>query len=1333
MRTKTGDESHGSAKDGGSQGNYYKEEHDGAYVARDFIVGDMDNLARGRWYLDSGCTNHLTNQKVDFISFTPLSATVRVGGDNWVNVAGVGTVRKVLSTSGGLRTLLLHDTRYVPELQCSLFSVRRQVKTTLPPDQRVRIHFDDDDFAMVKLECGSTTARIDETNLYHLQLESPPDSAMMSTCPTEQSLSLWHARLGHPGQNVFNALFRHADWPLTNVDLRVDDKFHCESCVKGKLTRKSFHSVSAPGEWLVGEFAHVDVWGPYAVASYSGNRYFVLFVDEASRFATLYLMKERSDVYGKFELLYEHVKTQLKVRMKKLRCDNAKELLALGNRCKKHYGIECSLTVKHTPEQNGVAERMIRTVTERMRCLLVHFRLQGELWAEAAVTAAFYVNIVPNATKGMQVPYAVWYRETPSYSRLRTFGCAVLAYVDKVERKKMESKAREAIFVGYSREQRGYRLLDSETNKSFYSHTAVFYENKPGRVLISRNQDMSTVPTTQYLGVNTNAMESIPSLLEEADCDRADGANAASQTGGAGNQPGNARAGGADGQDDSARTGGAEAHSGSEEATQDGMKGEKRGRPSDISEDAQPHQKKRRKQNQSAPSTVVARGAEDHNEHLQVDYLRGKLNTNGDMPARGAKKKRRSGRRKAPAVEVQLRQSCDDKRSSDELPARERPSIPTVRGIMTTDSEMPSARDASSKEGLTASTKRGLREYVASEGACTEVCPVTRSGRVSKPPSWFGDYIHVAYSNTNPEEDAVCSGSVEWAKAREELQRAMAKEKALDWFQDYCCLAVSIITEPDTLDEAFGGEQAMQWKRAADDEYCALMENGTWVLVPRQKRMNVLRNRWIFRVKYMSSGEIERFKARLVIKGFMQTYGVDYLEVYSPVVRLETLRILLTLAAVWDYEAHQMDVTTAFLNGDIDVEVFMEQPEGYVVKGKEDWVCLLRKSLYGLKQAPRVWFRLLKSYLEDQGFGFLSSEPCVAVKVIDGWLVFIPIYVDDLILFAPNMVIIQMLKDMLSARFKMKDLGELHYILGWEITRNRQERTVFVSQRKYAMTVLERFQMSKCNGCKTPGTADLKLSKVMCPTDADEKALMKTKPYRAVIGSLMYLMLGTRPDFAYLVRECSQFLENPGVLHWRAAKRGLRYLKETLDWGLRLGGIEWVNGRLDNHLEAFADADFANRTDDRKSVAGYLTKFCGSTISWSSQTEKTVALHTTEAEYMALSLLVQEVVHLRQMLKELKVQQRYPSEVYVDNESAKKLAKNPQFHNRTKHIDVRHHFVRERIELKQIDVERVAGADNVADAFTKPLARPAFEKHRTEMGLLPLSEFEKRPHNHVDQ
>ncbi|OWZ10532.1 LOW QUALITY PROTEIN: hypothetical protein PHMEG_00016610 [Phytophthora megakarya] len=424
----------------------------------------------------------------------------RAGGENWVSVSGVGTVRKIVDTADGVRTLLLHGTRYVPELQCSLYSVRKQTRASLPPDQRVQVHFDDDKYAEVKMQNTSVAAYIDETNLYRLALESPPDSAMMVVASIDQDVELWHARLAHP----------------------------------------------------------------------------------ASRYSTLFLMEERSEVYAKFQILNEQVKTQ-----------------------SKNYGMECSLTVKHTPEKNGVAERMIRTVTERMRCRLVHFELPQELWAEAAVTAAFYVNIVPNSTRGMQIPYAVWHRETPPYSRLRTFGA-----------EKMDAKAREAIFVGYSKKQRVYRLLEAKTNKAFFSHTAVFYEYKPGRILVGQSQaEASAVSTTEYLAVGADALENIPRMLEEAQQDGAGEAREEQRP----HIPSDIRAGGADdheGHAESARTGGAKAGTRFSEE-----KSSKRGQSSgDVL--PEPCRKKRRKAKQMTQGTVTVRGTEVHNEHLHVDHLR---------------------------------------------------------------------------------------------------------------------------------------------------------------------------------------------------------------------------------------------------------------------------------------------------------------------------------------------------------------------------------------------------------------------------------------------------------------------------------------------------------------------------------------------------------------------------------------------------------------------------------------------------------------------------------------------------------------------------------------
>ncbi|GMF41340.1 unnamed protein product [Phytophthora fragariaefolia] len=1088
-------------------------------------------------------TSHMTNNKNDFITFTSMSSTVQVGGNKWLEMMGIGDVEKVFITSCGKRAVTLRGVRYVSELQCSLFSVGRQASRSLAPMERMRCHFDEDNYADVLMPSCRLKAYKDETNLYRLPLESASSAAMVVMSDERKNVELWHDRLGHPGRNAFNALFRHAQTPLIALDLRLPECFQCETCVKGKLVRKSFRSIDneLSRGWLVGERAHSDIWGPYAVSSYSGKRYFAVFVDEASRFTTLYLLETRSDIDEKFEIYYKYVKTQLNVRMKDLRMDNAKEYLKLGNICRVTYGMTCSPTIKHTPEHNGVAERMNRTISERMRCLLNHFDLPEQLWAVAAVTAAYYINIVPNSTRNMEVPYAIWYREQPPYSRLRTFGCAILANVDKVERQKMDAKAREAVFVGYSREIRGYRLLDSSTKKAYYSHTVIFYENKAGRIAVGESTAGGnlTASTQQYLRMDNATVSSIPDILDEMH----DESGIEHECNGSGSNQN--PVGGANATAPQIRTGRAIASNADDASTRTGgaMVTQKRKRTDEV---------------RGTRSEEVCGTQSSATQGISVRAE--------DETKRPKRKRRKRKRREASASKSQ---------TQDESPSGERTPPSKPHEIKTMSSKEPRPSDDTSTDALPSSSCRALREYVASGDASTKNCPVTRSGRTSKPPTWFGDYIYISYSNTNL--DDYVSASTSWKKAREEMQREMAKEQAHAWWQDYCCLTTNVISEPETLKEAMNSEHYVQWSEAAQKEYDALIKNCTWELVPWQKHMKILRNRWVFRVKYLADGEIDKFKARLVIKGFMQVYGIDYLEVYSPVVRLETLRTLSTLAVTWDYEIHQMDVTTAFLNGKIDVEVYMEQPDGFKVPGKETWV----------------------------------------------QLVFIPLYVDDLILFAPNMKRIDEMKKMFFEQFEMQDLGEIQYILGWEVTRNRADRIIFVSQSKYTKTVLERFNMDKCNGCKTPCTADLKLTKKMSAADRDERELMKTKPYRSVVGSLMYLMLGSRPDLAYLVRECSQFLENPGVLHWRAAKRGLRYLRETESYGISLGGIQWSGQDLDRHLEAFADAAFANRTDDRKSIAGYLTKFCGSTISWSSQTERTVALHTTEAEYMALSHLVQ--------------------------------------------------------------------------------------------------------------
>ena len=502
------------------------------------------------------------------------------------------------------------------------------------------------------------------------------------------------------------------------------------------------------------------------------------------------------------------------------------------------------------------------------------------------------------------------------------------------------------------------------------------------------------------------------------------------------------------------------------------------------------------------------------------------------------------------------------------------------------------------------------------------------------------------------------------------------------------------------------------------------MENETWILTERPKDKKVLKCRWVFVIKYDENGSIERFKARLVIKGYEETYGIDYDEIFSPVLRFETLRFLLTLGAVKDYEIHQMDVKTAFLNGEIDKPIYMEQPEGYAKENQEHLVCLLKKSLYGLKQAPRIWNKLLTKSLEAEGFQQLQSDNCVFVRHVENGIEIIATYVDDMTIITPTKPQMVKVKKMLQSKFEVKDLREIHHILGWKIRRNRKERTIEISQKKYIEKILEKFKFTDCHGTKIPIDPGFKLSKEMEYNTDQEKLFMRNKPYRAIVGSLMYLAVGTRPDLAYVTHELSKYITNPGPKHWKAAKNALRYLKETKDYGLILGCKDHYR---ENKMEikelkfkGLSDADFANSIDDRRSIGGILVNLWNSPIAWTSKIQPTVALSTTEAEYMALCKLTQELFYFRKLCKEMKLNIKEPITMMEDNNSCIKISQNDEFHQRTKHIDVKYHFIREALEKGIVQIKRVDSKENIADIFTKPLAKVQFEKLRDLLGVRSL-------------
>lgn len=413
---------------------------------------------------------------------------------------------------------------------------------------------------------------------------------------------------------------------------------------------------------------------------------------------------------------------------------------------------------------------------------------------------------------------------------------------------------------------------------------------------------------------------------------------------------------------------------------------------------------------------------------------------------------------------------------------------------------------------------------------------------------------------------------------------------------------------PTTYKSAMESDDACKWKEACDSEIDFLIRNKTWDTVSLPKGRKVIGCRWLFRVKEDQDGDIERFKARLVAKGFSQKYGVDYEETFAHVAKFTLIRIVLSLATKYDLKLHQMDVKTAFLNCGLGEDIYMQQPDGYADPSRPEHVCKLKRSLYGLKQSPRIWNRTIDDFMVKMGFTKSKSDHCIYSKRSDESMIFVVLYVDDLIIASSDGILLSTTKQALSERFEMTDLGELKFFLGMEINQDSTKGQVTMRQTKFLKSILLKFGMQDCKPVKTPQDPGSKLTKNICNGGCKHEDTMKNVPYRNAVGGIMYLMVATRPDLAAAVGVLSQFAADPCPTHWQALKRVLRYLNATQTHEL----VFSRNGA--STIQGFSDADWAGDIESRRSTSGYVFVMKNGCISWRSKKQRTVALSSTEAE-----------------------------------------------------------------------------------------------------------------------
>ncbi|OMO51183.1 Integrase, catalytic core [Corchorus capsularis] len=451
--------------------------------------------------------------------------------------------------------------------------------------------------------------------------------------------------------------------------------------------------------------------------------------------------------------------------------------------------------------------------------------------------------------------------------------------------------------------------------------------------------------------------------------------------------------------------------------------------------------------------------------------------------------------------------------------------------------------------------------------------------------------------------------------------------------------------EPDQFDDENVDDPVVRGTRSLDEIYnrcsVAVLEPNSFTEASKSQNVN-------------------RHKARLVVKGYAQSYGIDYTESFAPVARLDTIRLLLAMAAQNQWRIHQMDVKSAFLNGNLQEEIYVEQPEGFSVKGSEEKIYLLKKALYGLKQAPRAWYERIDSYLIEIGFCRSPHEPTLYVKRDSKGILILSRYVDDLLVCGSGSVLVEKFKEEMEKVFEMSNLGEMSYFLGMEVTQNQQG--IFIGQQKFAKEILMKFQMENYKSITTPLNPGEKFFKV------DDYGLANATVFRSMIGCLLYLS-ATRLDIIFSVSLLSRFMHEPTENHLRAAKRVLRYVKGSLSFGVMFS-------------------------------------------------KETVAQSTAEAEYIAASEAVNQAIWLKRVCADIKLSvAKNPVKINVDNQSAIAIAKNPVFHSRTKHIKIKFHYVREMEHEGEVSLQHCPSEEQLADIFTKPLSKNRFEAMRLKLNL----------------
>ena len=1346
--------------------------------------------------IDSGATNHFTTGDTMMLdALLNPSVSIKVAnGESLVGQCSIGTLR--LKTKGGT-LFALNNVVSHPGMSENLISISQMVKggerRAVMDDKSCRIIDKNGQTILEAFKIGNLyILHVDintdnPTNRSYLAFSSVLDnynsthSALSTSSPDH---ALWHSRMCHLSHGgIKKSIDAKAIGGIEKWKTDAGDQL-CEGCMLGKSHRLRFmDSIATTNKATFAmERFHSDLLGPLTESAHNAV-YMLLIIDEYTRFVAIYNIKKKSDTRYNLEDFITESETRHNRKLVELHTDGGGEF---NSNALKEYlrerGTILTNTPAYTPQRNGIAERMNRTIIESARSMMHECKAPPEMWSLATKTAVYVKNRCSLRVDSTQTPYQMWTNKTEptNIHALRVFGCdAWVLTADKVKnnrgtaRIKLDAKGEHVIFVGYAELSLAYVVMNMNGELTASKH--VRFEEGHFTMMAAYAKSLNAA---ERIGHRTFNEEIEAVYISEED-----------------------------------QIVQAVINSNMEELAREAEQTASLLPPPPVPLPPPP-----------PPPRIISPPIESNDDRIAAGFRRRGMEPPSAVlsapvippaivppfippppivpiapiviaippplpspiiaiipPAAAAIPSPPAsiiiippplGRRTAaPRVSTQPRASLPRAASTPAIaPA------PVAAPAKPPSSSRPNPALDGARSSVTRRHATFLQEAGISPDSLADdaipiaaviepvVAPPAAAPRLSRSVTiannianvrkfqGFSAQLHHAALQHEYDFGGVDTNIVQHSFPRSlvsdtesamtatintnpshideraylaldrEYGRTLREQEMVHSYNAYAA-TMKPLRDPLTWNECMQREDAAEWKDSAQREFDSLQKHGVWKVIPgAPPGRPVIGCKMVFKIKLDANGDILKYKCRVVAKGFAQREGIDYNETFAPVLHYKTLRLLLSLVASLDYEMLQGDVPTAFLNAVCEEEVYMHLPDALKHEYPPGSVCRLLKTLYGIKQAPRAWNQDLNTAILALGYNRCIKDSCVYTKMSrSGKMMILPIFVDDVFPMCAkeDLPEMQIHINELMRKYEIPSFDNAEMVLGMRITRDRSKRTLILDQELYISQLLIEYGMDNCKFSKTPAslTRGKKEESQRAaifqerddPTIDEPESINGYPKYGSLVGALMYAAISTRPDIAHSVSFRARHLLHPTHFDWIAAKRILHYLAGTAALGIKYGGDMNCTTAVLNG--AFCDANWGGEAGtDRKSTSGYAIKMNGGVISWGSKKQGCVAQSSAEAEYYAAATCTTEVLWARQLLGELGFPQTTPTIIRCDNQPCVNMTDNDVHHDRTKHIDIKHHFIRDHVQKGDVKLLYIPTERQQADVFTKALGFVAHQR-----------------------